>query len=232
MAAPARPVPRSQETRERLIGAAGAVFAARGYRGATLRDIAERAGVNLAAAHYHFGSKRDLYREVACEHFGRLEARLRAEGGAVGDDLAGASREQLVRLLRARIHALLGTLLGGDDLHATLMLREMLDPSAVLPTLVRRWIDPLRVDTERILAALAPRLDAAAIERATRSVVGQVFFHRTHRPALLLMMGRRAYPPDFADEVADHVVAFTLGGLAELERRPPRRARRRMRRIR
>ena len=63
MAAPAG-TPRARQTRDRLIEAAAGVFAERGYRGATMREIAERAGANLAAAHYHFGSKLDLYRDV------------------------------------------------------------------------------------------------------------------------------------------------------------------------
>jgi TetR/AcrR family transcriptional regulator, regulator of cefoperazone and chloramphenicol sensitivity len=210
---------RSLRTRERLIEAAGRVFASRGYRGATMRDIADRAGVNLAAAHYHFGSKQDLYREVLREHFERLEARLVVdEGGAVDERLAGRpTRAALVELLRVRIRALLDTLLGSDDVHSTLVMREMVDPSEALPFLVRRWIDPLRRDTERIVSALAPRLDAEAVERATRSIVGQVFFYRSHRAALLLMMRRTAYPRGFVDAASDHVVAFTLGGLAELE---------------
>jgi TetR/AcrR family transcriptional regulator, regulator of cefoperazone and chloramphenicol sensitivity len=225
MTAPAVASQRSQRTRERLIEAAGKVFASRGYRGATMREIADRARVNLAAAHYHFGSKQDLYREVLREHFERLEARLFDEGGGVDERLSGRpTRDALVELLRARIRALLDTLLGASDVHSTLVLREMVDPSEALPFVVRRWIDPLRRDTERIVAALAPRLDAAAVERVTRSIVGQVFFYRSHRAALLLIMGRTAYPRGFVEAATDHVLAFTLGGLAELELRSARRA--------
>ena len=224
--------PRAQRTRERLIEAAGAVFASRGYRGATMREIAERADANLAAAHYHFGSKQELYREVARECFERLEARLAAHGTVVPQPAADAGRDALVELLRVRVGALLATVLDPQDRHATLMLREMADPSAMLPFMVQRWIDPLRRDTERILAALAPGLDAAAIARCTRSVVPQGFFYRSHRAALLRMMGLRAYPAGFVDEVADHIVDFTLGGLEALARSGsrrtprPRRARR------
>ena len=53
-----------EETRWRLLLAATGVFAESGYRAATTREIARRAGVNLAAIHYHFGDKAALYREV------------------------------------------------------------------------------------------------------------------------------------------------------------------------
>lgn len=234
-APPAATSQRALRTRERLIEAAGAVFASRGYRGATMREIADRAGANLAAAHYHFGSKQDLYREVSRDYFERLEARLAAEGGAVEAGLAASRTKSatLLELLRVRVRTLLESLLDPKDVHATLILRELADPSEALPFMVRRWIDPLRRDTERIIAALAPRLDDAGVERATRSVVGQVFFYRSHRPALLLMMGRTAYPRGFIDQATDHIVAFTVGGLAELELRQSRSARpRRVRRTR
>jgi len=53
-----------EETRWRLLQAATEVFAERGFKAATTREIARRAEVNLAAIHYHFGDKAALYREV------------------------------------------------------------------------------------------------------------------------------------------------------------------------
>lgn len=208
-----QPLPRL-ETRDRLITAAADVFAERGYRGATMREIADRAGANLAAAHYHFGSKQDLYREVVRANFERLAQRL-AESGA-GIDAAGVarlSREQLVELLRARVRTMFGSFLEPTGIHATLMQRELVDPSETLPVIVRRWIDPLRQDMVLLLQHLAPKLSAERLQFCVRSVMGQVIFYFTYRPALLLMMHRRAYPPGFIDQVTEHVVAFTLGGL-------------------
>src|SRR5262245_18042021 len=129
-------------TRNRLLAAAGEVCAARGYRGPTLREIAALAGVNLAAANYHYGSKPPLYREVARVHFERLERRLAEEGAAAEPEaLVGLGRDELAAVLRARVRTLLGSLLDEDPIHAALMLRELGDPSATLPFLVRRWID-------------------------------------------------------------------------------------------
>jgi AcrR family transcriptional regulator len=227
MAQRPRPVAPRPETRERLIDAAGPVFAERGYRGATMREIAERAGANLAAAHYHFGSKQDLYREVARAHFERLERRLAESGGAIDARVtAKLSRDELVALLRARVLTMALTFLEPGSVHATLMQRELADPNE-LPFIVRRWIDPIRRDTEALLRCLAPSLSDEAIEFAARSVMGQVIFYFTHRPALLLMMRRRAYPAGFLDSITDHVVAFTLGGLGAIDastttRRPQR----------
>src|SRR4051794_5761527 len=56
--------PPAEETRERLLDAAGAVFAEKGFKAATVRDICHKVGVNLAAVNYHFRDKENLYVEA------------------------------------------------------------------------------------------------------------------------------------------------------------------------
>ncbi|MFW5698714.1 MAG: CerR family C-terminal domain-containing protein [Planctomycetota bacterium] len=54
----------SEDTRQALIVAAGELFAQQGYDATSTRSIADAAGVNLGAIHYHFGGKEALY--LAC----------------------------------------------------------------------------------------------------------------------------------------------------------------------
>ena len=48
-------------TKARILAAAEAVFAAKGFQGASTREIAARAGVNISSLHYHWESKETLY---------------------------------------------------------------------------------------------------------------------------------------------------------------------------
>jgi AcrR family transcriptional regulator len=51
-------------TRTKILDAAEVLFAMRGYYGVSIRDITQAAGVQLALANYHFGSKMELYSNV------------------------------------------------------------------------------------------------------------------------------------------------------------------------
>src|SRR5271168_3629349 len=61
---PIESVASPDETRRQLLEAAGEVFAEVGFRDATVREICQRAGANVAAINYHFGDKENLYEEV------------------------------------------------------------------------------------------------------------------------------------------------------------------------
>jgi len=52
------------DTKERILDTAERLFAAHGFAGTSLRAVTKDAGVNLAAVHYHFGTKEDLLRAV------------------------------------------------------------------------------------------------------------------------------------------------------------------------
>src|SRR5271170_2075161 len=110
----------TEDPRQRLLEAAGQVFAEKGFEGATVRDICKRAGVNIAAVNYYFRDKERLYIEAvkAASCGSHLHAAARAAGGA---DASPAER------LRGFIHAFVTRLLDPSRpvWHARLMMREM-----------------------------------------------------------------------------------------------------------
>ena len=66
---------RGEDSRQRIIEAALEVFGHYGFEGASTRALADRAGVNLAAIPYYFGSKEGLYRAVAEHVAGEIATR-------------------------------------------------------------------------------------------------------------------------------------------------------------
>ncbi|MEQ8997969.1 MAG: TetR/AcrR family transcriptional regulator [Coleofasciculus sp. B1-GNL1-01] len=56
--------PIQTDTKEQILNVAERLFANQGFAGTSLRCVIREAGVNLAAVHYHFGSKEELFRAV------------------------------------------------------------------------------------------------------------------------------------------------------------------------
>jgi AcrR family transcriptional regulator len=207
-----------RDTRDRLIAAASELFAERGFHGTTIRDIAGRARVNVAAGNYHYGSKKALYLEVLRAQFAHIRGELRARGATrSAAELALLSRAELRTLLRARVNVMLDVMIGPPPgLHATLMQREMCDPSEALPVIVDEFIAPMVREMREIAAHLVPALDEKALERCVLSIAGQAVFYRFTMPAMLRLLGLPAYPRRFARQLAAHIAEFSLGGMERL----------------
>ncbi len=83
---------KSDDTKAQIMRAAIELFTARGYEGASVREIATAAGVNIGLIRYHFGHKADLYRDTLAhvsEPYNRacLTAFNRVREGGRAEDL-------------------------------------------------------------------------------------------------------------------------------------------------
>jgi TetR/AcrR family transcriptional regulator len=89
---------------ERILAAAAAEFAARGYGGGRVDRIARRARVNKAMIYYHFGSKQALYRELLRATFSQVAGRLRevAASGAPAAAMLDRAIETIAELAREK----------------------------------------------------------------------------------------------------------------------------------
>jgi AcrR family transcriptional regulator len=207
-------------TRARVLRAATELFAERGFHGTTVRDIAARAGANVASGHYHFGSKRDLYVEVLRAAFAEIRALL-ARGGVQPDParLERMSAAGVERLLEKRLTVMLTNLLGPPpSLHGALMQREMLDPSEALPLVVTEFIAPMMEETAAIVRRLAPGIDDERVRWCVASVMGQAIFYRFTMPASLRVLGLRAFSPAYERRLAAHIANFSAGGIDRVAR--------------
>lgn len=99
-------------TPQRILTAARALFAERGYRATSMQAIADQVGITKAALYYHFASKDELLRQLTLPMLDELESTL-AEAEAAGDpetvrwraiegyvDVYLRHRETLVMLIR------------------------------------------------------------------------------------------------------------------------------------
>jgi AcrR family transcriptional regulator len=104
-----RPPRDAEATRERLLDAAEALFADFGYHAVSMRDIARRARVNLAAAGYHFGNKEKLFVEALSRRIRPLnERRLAALSALEARKKLPSIREIFDAFARAMIEEAVG----------------------------------------------------------------------------------------------------------------------------
>ncbi len=73
-----------KDTKQKILEAASILFAQNGFSGASIRDIAAKADVNLAAINYHFGGKDNLYWKVFEYNDELLEAGIKKIGEETG----------------------------------------------------------------------------------------------------------------------------------------------------
>lgn len=87
----------SADRRLGLIAAAAEEFAAKGYKGALLEAIAEKAGIGKSSFYYYFSDKADLCRTVLDEAWGRLAAKGRVDLEKLTAETYWATFENVVK---------------------------------------------------------------------------------------------------------------------------------------
>jgi AcrR family transcriptional regulator len=128
---PSRPPrPGGAGTKGRILDAAEAVFAERGFAGTALRDVAERVGVRTPSLYNHFASKEALYAAVLERAVAPLLALLGDAAAGRGPRDSGQLVAELTALLARRPH--LPRLVA----HETLAGAERLTP------MLERWLAP------------------------------------------------------------------------------------------
>jgi AcrR family transcriptional regulator len=197
------------DPRQRLLDAAEELFAARGYEGASVRDICERAGMNVAAVNYHFRDKERLY----------VEALKRAHCCVDGDEMAapafppGTKPADRLRLFLGMMVARMHT--PARPTAMQLLMREMAHPSTAGEEVILQYIRPKAFALRDILAALLPDADPHRLLMIGFSVIGQVLFYRQNRPVVELIFGKQAVAELDAAAVTEHVTRFTLAALGK-----------------
>jgi AcrR family transcriptional regulator len=200
------------ETRQALLRAAGAVFAEHGFRDATVREICERAGANVASINYHFGDKERLYFEVLRHAMAETNSRHPFDGGLP----AGTKAE--IRL-RAFVHSLLSRLFDNGE-HAwlgRLMAKEMIDPSNALDVMVAERIGPMATQLRAIICDLLARdTDDETVWLAGFSIVSQCLFYNHCRSVVSRLRPRQPLDARAVERLTDHITRFSLAGLKTL----------------
>jgi AcrR family transcriptional regulator len=199
------------DTKQRILDAAERLFAAHGFAGTSLRAITKEAGVNLAAVHYHFGTKEDLLRAVLSRivvpvNRERLQMLEQVEAAA------GDGPPSLEGILEAFIAPDLRLIrdLGERGVIITRFLgRSYTEPAEMVQALIREQYEELGQRFMEVAAQALPEVPQAELYWRFKLVVGVLTY-------ILADTDRTGgYAEDLADvdETVRRLVAFLATGL-------------------
>lgn len=204
----------SDDTRARLLNAAGPVFAEKGYQAATVRDICQEAGVNLASVNYYFGDKERLYIETV-----KQAHQLRADQVQLPDWPPGTAPEsKLHDFVLTMITRMIGVQAAPWQLQ--LMMRETLHPTQACRELVQEAFRPHFDVLVSIIDEMVP--EATPLHKRHQlafSVVGQCLHYHVAGEVVALLVPEAELQSHYSPvELAEHISSVIL---AALGRTPP-----------
>ncbi|MCB9897527.1 MAG: TetR family transcriptional regulator [Planctomycetes bacterium] len=198
------------DTRERLLDVAEVMFAERGVRETSLRGITQKAGTNLAAVNYHFGSKNGLVGAVFQRRLGPINAeRLRRLDEA--ERVAAGGPVTLEAILRAFLEPALH---GRRDAHACFVLvaRAHLAPDPELRAMLMSAFDAVAARFGAALQASLPGIPPTEFFWRMHFLIGSLC-HTVVNGALLEDISGGLCRGDDDEEILARLVSFGAAGL-------------------
>jgi TetR/AcrR family transcriptional regulator len=205
---PGRPAgPRAGEAREALLAAAHELMAEKGYPRVTVREVAERAGVQAGLVNYHFGGKTGLLRSAVASISEEMLERVRQ---AVDD--TGSIEERIRALILGIVEAITAAPYG-----PRLMVEQILFADAdVVEEFVDRFARP---NLSAILELLGEgRRDGCIREVDPRflvpSMVGSCVFFFLSSPIVRRLYDIEEIDAEITREFAEHTADLILHGIS------------------
>ena len=193
------------DPKARILAAAEELFAVRGFHGATTREIASSAGMNLAMIHYYFGNKEGLYRAIFEEKIDRIRAIFASAG--VEDATCAERLELVVRSYAeficsrpAFIRVMQHEMLAGGTMFSELFLPQVKRNYAAVRALLEEGVR--RGEFRPVDLELMPI-----------SMVGMMAFFLIGQPIVSGLIGDGPCDPGFATRLAEHTLNVLFSGL-------------------
>jgi len=199
-------------SRDRLLLAAVEIFAERGFRDATVREICAKAEVNAASVNYYFGGKEKLYAEALAFAF-RQANELYPLSEALDESLPPEAR--LTAFIRVFLRKLLDDTALGH--HTNLVAHEIAQPTSALGGIIESAIAPqFALLGELVPALLGPGWDETDIHRCILSIIGQCLMYKHSRSVIDRLCPEVVASPEAIERTALHIARFSLAAIKNL----------------
>jgi AcrR family transcriptional regulator len=208
-----RAVKPQHETRTRILDAAEELFMQHGFEGTSMRLLTAKAGVNLAAVNYHFGSKDALVEAVFRRRLDPLNLarlaeleKLEAQGGT--PDPEGIIRAFLSPTLR-----LVEDAKSGGRNFIRLLGRTYTEPTKAIRQLIGQMYAPVMDRYKNALARALPQMPAEELVWRLHFMFGTLAYTLAATDTVQLIAGCKPEDRYDARLLEERLTAFLHAGL-------------------
>lgn len=199
------------ETRQRVLESACRVFAEKGFRDATVAEICDLAGANVASANYYFGSKEHLYEEALRLAFNAAEDEYPLDGGLTSGD---PPEQRLAAFVGATLWRTFSRGMAG---HAQrIFAHEFSNPLDAMDSVFRELHRPGRMLLRSIIRSIVGEdVPDTTLRLLYFNVQSLCTFYSFNRKARNRLERSGRITVGQIDELAHHITQFALGGIRE-----------------
>ena len=204
-----RAIKPQHETRTRILDAAEELFMQHGFEGTSMRLLTGKAGVNLAAVNYHFGSKDALIEAV----FRRRLDPMNTERVAALERLENPSAEDIIRAFVGPSLRLIEDAKGGGRNFIRLLGRTYTDPAKPIRALIGQLYGSTMERYKAALERALPQMPPDELVWRMHFMFGTLAYTLAATDTVQLIAGCKPEDRHDARLLEDRLTAFLAAGL-------------------
>jgi AcrR family transcriptional regulator len=210
-----RAVKPQHETRTRILDAAEELFMQHGFEATSMRLLTSRAGVNLAAVNYHFGSKDALIEAVFRRKLDPMNATRVAELDRLEQEAAGRalSAEAIIRAFVRESLRMMEDAKGGGRNFIRLLGRTYTEPAKPIRQLIGQLYAPAMVRYKAAFERALPQMPHDDLVWRMHFMFGTLSYTLAATDAVQLIAGCKAEDRYDARLLEERLTAFLAAGL-------------------
>lgn len=208
-----RAVKPQHETRTRILDAAEELFMQHGFEGTSMRLLTAKAGVNLAAANYHFGSKDALIEAVFRRRLDPMNQARLAELEKLESQPAAAAPEAILRAFISPTLKLVEDAKGGGRNFIRLLGRTYTEPAKPIRQLIGQMYGPVMDRYKGALARALPQMPAEELVWRMHFMFGTLAYTLAATDTVQLIAGCKPEDRYDARLLEERLAAFLHAGL-------------------
>ena len=207
-----RPLKPQHETRTRILDAAEELFMQHGFEGTSMRHLTSRAGVNLAAVNYHFGSKQALIEAVFRRRLDPMNLERIAELERL-ESANNLSPEAIIRAFLLPSLRLVEDAKGGGRNFIRLLGRTYSEPAKEIRALIGQMYAPAMERYKKALERALPQMPDDELVWRMHFMFGTLAYTLAATDTVQLIAGCKPEDRYDARLLEERLTAFLTAGL-------------------